>query len=84
MPNKVQYVRQHIANCEVCNMATPTISHPPLTPLVSKRNMQILEVDYFGPIHSDPETGHRYYYKKNFFHLYLFLYFPHKICNCDD
>jgi len=35
------------------------VLHAPLRLLVSKRPMQIIEVDFFGPLDPDPITGHR-------------------------
>lgn len=43
----------------MCSQNKPSAIHPPLTPLVSSHPMEILEVDFFGPIDPDPITGHR-------------------------
>ena len=46
-------------NCETCNKAAPSVLYTPLRPLVSKRPMQIIEVDFFGPLDPDPIIEHR-------------------------
>ena len=43
----------------MCSANKPSAIHPPLTPLVSNNPMEILEVDFFGPMDPDPITGHR-------------------------
>ena len=48
---------QYIKNCEACNRAEPHILRGPLQPLQTSRVMELVEVDYFGPLPPDPTTG---------------------------
>jgi hypothetical protein len=49
-----------LKDCETCTQNTPQVNHPPLKPLVSTEPMEILMIDFFGPITPDPITGDRY------------------------
>lgn len=59
LPDVVEHVTSTIRECEECAQNTPQLQHPPLHPIVSKQPMEILEVDYFGPMDPDPVTGHK-------------------------
>lgn len=65
-------IAKTIKECEVCSENKPSSIHPPLTPLVSSYPMEILEVDFFGPMDPDPITGHRY--NNFYFIVHLFVY----------
>lgn len=53
------HINQTLKNCKKCHQARPEEVHAPLRPIQSSRVMQIIEVDFFGPLAADPVTGHR-------------------------
>ena len=51
---------EKIKGCKPCSQSAPITAHAPLKPLISNHPMEIVEVDFFGPLDPDPETGHKY------------------------
>jgi len=72
--NLSEFVKQKVKNCEPCARATPQILHAPLRPILTKRNMQLVEVDYFGPMPMDPLTGARYFVFHTIFVIFSYLF----------
>lgn len=59
MQNCSEHVNKYLRNCEECNRAEPKLLRAPLCPLVATYPMEIIEVDFFGPLPPDPETSDR-------------------------
>jgi hypothetical protein len=56
----LEHVIHTIRECEECVQNTPQLQHDPLHPIIPTRLMEIVEVDYFGPLDPDPVTSHKY------------------------
>lgn len=48
-----------IKQCEACSQSAPRTKPAPLKPLISNNPLQIIEVDFFGPLPPNPETGYK-------------------------
>lgn len=75
LPQAVEHVNHTILACEECAQNAPSYQHAPLHSIDSSQPMEILEVDFFGPMDPDPATGHKYFpaYLKHEFILTFFL-----------
>ena len=60
MQNCNIHVVLYIKSCAVCVKAEPQILQVQLKLIVAIRVMQILEIDYFGPLPPDPITNDKY------------------------
>ena len=57
-PDLSNCVKHFVANCRICNMVKPKFDKPPPCPVLTKAPMEVLALDFVGPLPSS--KGHQY------------------------
>jgi len=72
-PNLVNSVNKFVKNCRICNLVKPKFAQPPSCPILTKAPMEVLAMDFVGPL--PPSNGHRYLFVVvDLFSRYPFVY----------
>ena len=69
------HVIKYRKECELCNRTSPQILQAPLHPLITSRVMELIEVDYFGPLSPDPITRNKYSVILQIFHDITLIFY---------